>query len=215
MKKLFLILFGFCVFLSIESNAQVTAPTLGYDDTYSLYTGKSTDTIGTGDSIWYYDIRKKNDSRMLCYVDMLIDSTGGTGDTVTIYLQNKLFTDLSYTTVDSFIWNGVNTIATGKVISFTPSSTYTGTISITASNRDSLFSTLVFDTTKTFSHSDTVALWYATQNGTIKKSALTGTITETKATYLQAGEYWRVYVIGSNDGMKAAIRRLNFKFVKP
>lgn len=91
---------------------------LGYDQTYQNFIGNSRDTIGTGDSIWYYTINKLTDSKLNQYVYLSLDRISGTG-IVDVYFQSKTFledtfvnydTVTYYTTADTVI--RVNTSST-------------------------------------------------------------------------------------------------------
>jgi hypothetical protein len=108
--------------LASYSQNETVNRTLDYNNTYFFYTGTSTDVLTTTDTTWSYVIWKRTDTKIHVYVDMLIDSTGGTANNVTIYLQNKKFTELEFTTVDSVIWDGTNSTTDGEIISFLPSS---------------------------------------------------------------------------------------------
>ena len=89
--------------MSISSEPVNT--TVGYDQSYYYYTGQAKDTIGIGDSVYLFPVRKKSLSTVLPYIYIAIDSTGGTFDTVTVSLQSKVFEDESYITRESVAWN--------------------------------------------------------------------------------------------------------------
>jgi hypothetical protein len=118
MKKLFYIIS--IILLSIAGLAytvnetvfsEPVNTTVGYDQSYYYYTGQAKDTIGVGDSVYTFPVRKKSLSTVLPYVYVAIDSTGGTFDTVTVQLQSKVFEDESYITRESATWNlGSDTI---------------------------------------------------------------------------------------------------------
>jgi len=192
---------GFLIFIAIGFSCfaqnSTLDKTLGYDDTYLWYTGTSSDVITTTDTTWTYTVRKKTDSKIQCYVDMLIDSTGGTANNVTIYLKNKKFPSTEFTTVDSVVWDGSNSTTLGEVISFTPSA-----------------STLSFASVTLTSLTDTTGL-----AGYPADSILTTVpiqvATETSSNQSNMGEYWQISVLGADNTLLASIRRFNIKFVKP
>lgn len=104
MKKLLVLSFILCAFAFI-SNAQVTAPDLGYDNTYSYYTGQTADTMGVADSIWYYDIRKKTDTKIYPQVYLSLDKLAGSGRAAVLcIIQGKATDGQSYTPVDTISW---------------------------------------------------------------------------------------------------------------
>jgi hypothetical protein len=78
--------------------------TLEYDNSYVWYTGVTRDTIGVGDSIWEYTIRKKSLSKLTPYVQLALDSVGGTKNNVTITLESKCFEAESYTPRETKTW---------------------------------------------------------------------------------------------------------------
>ena len=88
--------------MSISSEPVNT--TVGYDQSYYYYTGQAKDTIGIGDSVYLFPVRKKSLSTVLPYVYVAIDSTGGTANSVTVELQSKVFEDESYVTRESATW---------------------------------------------------------------------------------------------------------------
>lgn len=187
MKKILTILLIFCVFVANAQNRTIDKA-LGYEDTYVFFTGSTTDALSTTDTTWTYTIWKKTDSNLNVYVDMLIDSVGGTANNVTIYLQNKRFTDQDWTTIDSTVWNGSGS----KLISFAPSGqTISGTITMLG----------LTDTTGLSGYpADSIAT--------------TGTFTGTYTSATSLGMYTRIYVLGADNTLLADIKRLNFHFVK-
>lgn len=183
MKKLFIIIsLVFCAFLI---NAQDI--TLDYNQTYLLYNGTSSDVINTTDSIWTYEIWKKSDAPVNVYVDMLIDSTGGTANNVYVKLQHKRFVDLTYSTIDSVLWDG----AASELISFSPSSK---SYSFTALG--------LTDTTGLSGYpADSIST--------------TGTITVTESDQNGLSGWFRILVEGQDNTLIAEIERLNLMFLKP
>lgn len=195
--SIFFLTFTFCV------DAQ--DKTMGYDDTYLWYDGTASDTIGISDSIWTYEVRKKTDSRMYCYVDMYLDSTGGTANSVKIYLQNKFFPDQDYTNVDSVTWAA----SADTAFTFYPSSQ---SVAFTQTGGDTMTSSvlLLTDTTGLDGYpADSIA-------GTITNvyNSKTFALTVTEGNQNNMGEYWRIYMLGSASTLKAKVIRLNFKFLK-
>jgi len=139
MKKIILLItFITLAFCGFSQNATVDQ-TLDYDQTYVWYDGVATDVITTTDTTWTYTVRKKTDALNYCFVDMLIDSTGGTANSIKIYLQNKKFPDTDFTTITTVTWDGTNVIATGKIVNFAPSAEYA------TFNSDSTITTTVSD----------------------------------------------------------------------
>lgn len=85
--------------------------TVGYDQSYYWYNGQTADTIGAGDSVYVFPVRKKSLSTVTPYVYIAIDSTGGTANSVTVTLESKVFEDESYTPRESATWlNGSDTV---------------------------------------------------------------------------------------------------------
>ena len=77
---------------------------LGYDYTYTLYTGVASDTIGASDSIWTYTVEKLTDTKLFAYAYLDLDSIDGTAAPVTILLQNKVFGAQTFTTINTVTW---------------------------------------------------------------------------------------------------------------
>lgn len=213
-------MFAFC---AKSQNAAIDV-TLDYGDyTYVWYNGISTDVLTTIDTAWTYTVRKKTGDKLQCNVDLLIDSTGGTANNVTIYLQNKKFPDTDYATVASVVWDGINDTDDGEIISFNPSSQ---SFTLTAAGLDSISGIIALDTLTLLSLTDTAGLagypadsiitavppQSGTFTATIKPTTFALTITESDQNNM--GEYWRVYILGSDNTLLASIRRLNFKFIK-
>jgi len=213
----------FFVLVSFSQNTTLDK-LLGYNDTYLWFTGASTDVITTTDTTWMYTVRKKTDSKTQCYVDMLIDSTGGTANNVVIVLQNKKFPDTDFVTVATVTWDGGNTTALGEIVSFEPSSQ---SFTFASVGVDSISGTIALDTLTLTSLTDTTGLagypadsiitGVPPQAGTFTATVTpTGlTMTATESDQFNMGEYWRVLVTGADNTLLAAIRRLNFKFVNP
>lgn len=90
MKKIFSICLLVMMYFITANTQSVTADrSLSYDNTWFIHVGLSTDTIGEVDSTWTYDITKRTDSKISAgfYID--VDSTGGTGAALSIYVQKK------------------------------------------------------------------------------------------------------------------------------
>ena len=119
MKKIFLILTILILgaALGYSQNAEVDR-TLDYgNQTYLLYTGIASDTIGIADSTWTYTVRKKTDTRLLPYVYVELDSISGTPNPVHTILQGKVFASELYTDIDSVVWAGtIDTMFTIDVV---------------------------------------------------------------------------------------------------
>jgi hypothetical protein len=216
MKKIIFIL-GFALLAIVGYSQNKTVDyVLDYAETYLLWDG-TTNALDTGDSLWTYTVQKKMDGRMYCYVDMLIDSVGGTADTtVWIYLENKMFPDQDYTVIDSTSWDGEDE----AVVSFTPTKQ---TFSYTASGKDSITGKLAYPIIRALT--DTAGLeGYPADSIKINAFDVTLTTVVVKPTTWtmsinlsnqdNCGEYWRIRVNGLSDSLKAIIRRLNFKFIK-
>lgn len=108
MKKiLFLMIMILGVAVGYSQN-QTVDKVVGYDDTYVLYDGIASDTIGIADSTWTYTVRKKNDTRLRPYVYLDIDSVSGTPNVVNCILQGKTTPDESYTDITTVAWTNGN-----------------------------------------------------------------------------------------------------------
>lgn len=77
---------------------------LKYSETFKWYPGQTSDTIGVGDSIWEYKIRKKSNLELIPYIYLAIDSTGGTANAVTITLESKVFEQEDYVVRETASW---------------------------------------------------------------------------------------------------------------
>jgi hypothetical protein len=106
MKKILIAFLFLIVAFAVQSQNATVDKTLNYDETYYWFDGATSDTIGATDSTWMLTVRKKNDTRILPYIAAKMDSLGGTGDTVNVYLQNKVFPDQNYSNLDTVIWPG-------------------------------------------------------------------------------------------------------------
>ena len=78
--------------------------TVDYDESYVWYTGLAKDTIGVGDSVYTFAVRKKSLSTVMPYAYVSIDSTGGTANSVTVSLESKTFEQEDYTVRESATW---------------------------------------------------------------------------------------------------------------
>lgn len=116
MKKSLIIFSLIAVFIlgAFNINSVLTESvnaSLNYSETFKWYPGQTRDTIGIGDSIWEYKIRKKSNLELIPYIYLAIDSTGGTFDTVNVTLESKVFEQESYTVRETVAWNlGSDTI---------------------------------------------------------------------------------------------------------
>ena len=134
MKKLFII---FSLFI-FALGTQAQDITLDYDQTYLLYDGISTDVINTTDSTWTYEVWKKSDAPVKVFVDIKIDSTGGTANNVYVRLQNKRFVDGTYANISSVLWSVTSSDTT---IAISPSAellTFNSDSTITTTSSDQL-----------------------------------------------------------------------------
>lgn len=120
MKKLF-ISFIFAVSFILMATAQTpqTPTVTGVADvsvstngSWAYHTGLASDTIGVGDSIWTYSAQKYTVDRSYAGFWVEVDSTGGTGAAITIYLQKKALDKQSWVNTDTV------TISTGVDSSF-------------------------------------------------------------------------------------------------
>jgi len=149
MKKsiLILMLLGLFSLVTYSQNETINA-SLGYQATYNLYTGITSDTIGKTDSTWSYVINKLTDEKLFAYAYIELDSLSGTADTVFFIWQYKMFDDEAFTNSDTTIYAGA-------------------------------------------SESLTVVTTIATK-----------------------ADYWRLYVLGTDDDFKVGIDKFNSKFIK-
>ena len=101
--------------LSAFSQNESVNASLGYGQTYNLYTGVASDTIGDSDSTWSYIVQKLTDEKVFPYAYISLDSLGGTAADVTVLLKYKMFDSQSFTTSTTVTYAG--TIDTTIVIS--------------------------------------------------------------------------------------------------
>ena len=78
--------------------------TVDYNESYVWYNGVTADTLGVGDSIWTYSVRKKALSKITPYVYIALDSVGGTKNNVTITLESKCFEAENYIPRETKTW---------------------------------------------------------------------------------------------------------------
>jgi hypothetical protein len=109
MKKYFIILSILIVgalsaFTIVQTLAEPVQTTIDYSGSYVWYTGISSDTIGIHDSIWTYAVQKKSLSKLMPYVYIAIDSTGGTANQVTVTLESKVFEQENYIVRETKTW---------------------------------------------------------------------------------------------------------------
>lgn len=84
---------------------------LGYDATYFTYPGLVTDSVGIVDSTWSFTIGKLTDSKVFASFYLDLDSTGGTFDTVNLYIQKKVHDLADFENTDTLYWKiGADTI---------------------------------------------------------------------------------------------------------
>jgi len=106
MRKLMItVILALITLVSFSQNQSVDR-TLGYDDTYILFSGTSSDYVLDEDSTWSYTIEKKTDNEVKAYYRLDLDSISGTAEDVNIYFQNKLFEDDDFTDVDTVVYSG-------------------------------------------------------------------------------------------------------------
>jgi len=208
---------------------------LSYTQTWLDYTGRASDTVGTATTSWTYTALKRSYEPLGVYVDIALDSTGGTSDTVYVKLQYKRFEDLSYEVIDSVRWLSPSA---DTVISFSPSAaTYTftqiggdtlyfaaRTDIFTQTGGDSLYfrartetfnadsTTTVLADTATFN-----AITYTTSVAadTVVFNARTYTMAITASNQVGLSGYFRVLVeTTSTNILEAKVNRLNFMFLK-
>jgi len=79
--------------------------TINYDESFFYYSGLAKDTIGVGDSVYTFALRKKSLSKVTPYTYISLDSTGGTANVVTVTLESKVFEQENYTIRESKIWH--------------------------------------------------------------------------------------------------------------
>ena len=104
MKKLFILLcFVATATLAVAQNATVDK-LMTYDQASCIYTGKVSDTIGELDSIWTFTVQKQSSNKLIPYIYVSADSTGGTAAAVRFILQQKVFPQETYTAIDTVTW---------------------------------------------------------------------------------------------------------------
>lgn len=79
---------------------------IGYDATYVLYTGTSSDVLYTTDSTWSYTINKKTDEEVIGYYRVDLKKVSGTAKPVNVFFQKKIFEADSYTDIDTVVYAG-------------------------------------------------------------------------------------------------------------
>jgi len=110
MKKIIIFIFAFVVlfagaaYVGTDIMTEPVNTTLSYDQSYVWYTGLAKDTIGIGDSVYTFPVRKKSLSKVAPYAYISIDSTGGTANVVTVTLESKAFEDESYIVRETASW---------------------------------------------------------------------------------------------------------------
>jgi hypothetical protein len=117
MKKIFsiMLLLSLCLtvtFAQRGENQQTTVDkSLGYDQTYFLYPGLVTDSVGVIDSTWSFTIGKLTRKPVKANFYLDLDSTGGTFDTVNFYIQKKVHDLADFVNTDTLYWKvGSDTI---------------------------------------------------------------------------------------------------------
>ncbi len=111
MKKIFALLILSLAFV-LGTNGQITGfdEALDYSQTYR-YLVNQDNVFSTGDSIWMYSIHKKTYQFIKPSLLLELDSTGGTFDTVKIYLESKDWDGDTYEIQDSIYWTtGADTV---------------------------------------------------------------------------------------------------------
>lgn len=79
---------------------------LSYDETWHVNPLSSTDYITTGDSIWYFTIKKQTKGRVKMSFRAVYDSIGGTADSVLTEIKYKRWLGDPWTTDYSFVYHG-------------------------------------------------------------------------------------------------------------
>ena len=235
MKKLITIFVIMILSMTLGFAQNGTVDTkLSYTQTWLDYTGRASDTVGTATTSWTYTALKRSYEPLGVYVDIALDSTGGTSDTVYVKLQYKRFEDLSYEVIDSVQWLSSSA---DTVISFSPSAaTYTFTQSggdtlyfaartdaITQIGGDSLYFRARVDST--YGDSLVVPADTATFNSTTYTVSIpadtavfypsTFAMTVTASNQVGLSGYFRVLVVTTaTNTLEAKINRLNFMFLK-
>lgn len=122
MKKLAIILIlGMISLVSVSQNSTTQDISMGYEQTWNKFIGRSSDIIGATDSTFMYTVRKytKTDCEYIWRV--VLDSISGTPDTVDCFFQYSVFGD-TYTNLDTVTYYGTSDTAFEKK----SSSTYVG-----------------------------------------------------------------------------------------
>ena len=78
--------------------------TVDYNESFVWYTGVTADTLGIGDSIWTYSVRKKSLEKIMPYVYIALDSVGGAKNNVVITLESKCFEQETYSIRETKTW---------------------------------------------------------------------------------------------------------------
>ena len=103
MKALLTLFISILAIMPIDG-VEAQDASLGYEQTYWTYTGLAADTIGAGSLTWEFDIKKLTDQEVKPYVYLTLDSLGGSSE-VSVYLQSKVFSDQSYSDLDTLTWS--------------------------------------------------------------------------------------------------------------
>lgn len=142
MKKLIIILVMFAFVVATYAQADKT---MAANDSKGSWLYESSlgsgDTIGAGDSTWYYTVYPNKGERLYYNISINIDSVGGTGgvaNLVPVILQGRDLSSDSFTNIDTIAWTGSASATNDTTIRFTQETTaqfYTEyRLSITAAN---------------------------------------------------------------------------------
>lgn len=117
MKK-YLIIFSILLagvlsaFTLMQVMVEPVQTTVDYNESFVWYPGVTADTLGVGDSVWTYSVRKKSLAKIIPYVYIALDSVGGAKNNVTITLESKCFEQENYIPRETKIWKlGRDTVA--------------------------------------------------------------------------------------------------------
>lgn len=107
MKKFMIALMLLCVAFVVNAQESATQDKkMEYSDTWLVTALSDADSIGVGDSVWYYTIRKYTTNKVFADFRIVLDSAGGTADSVLITIKYKTWLNDPWTTATSVKYYG-------------------------------------------------------------------------------------------------------------
>lgn len=79
---------------------------MGYAGTWLVKNLRAVDSIGVGDSVWFYTVRKYSTEKVYPVAKIVLDSLGGTPADVTVTLEHKVWVDDAWTVNSTVTYTG-------------------------------------------------------------------------------------------------------------